>query len=431
MRKSETKWKQTTPKKRAKIRYHTAGNIKVGIYQYPSREIVFWEEASVRKLKNFTKASRTREADEFAINKVRELAVMLQGGIALLQGDEARSYAVAKTLQAELHNVPLDVILREVVIALKLSGATSITECAKLYRMIHGQIKTVNTNTAIDEFLATLKEDTRHHDDLKSRLSKFKIEFGERELLSIRRADLERWLAQITRAPKTFAHYHSAVSQFMTWAQKMMYLPETPHEAKKISCPKPRKIRGKDCFTPEELTKLLAYAIPSELPTLALQAFMGIRLEELCAYKKDDVSMEWQDILWEQNAIYVNAEVGKTGERYIHNVPENLWQWLLPSKNNGSSGRICPVKRQAQVYQRLAKKSGIKWKHNGLRHGFGSYRMALVKNYHIVSEEMGNSPAILKSHYRIPKTEQEARRWFAITPAVVEQYRREHGIMIE
>ncbi|MDR1191301.1 MAG: hypothetical protein LBK60_06525 [Verrucomicrobiales bacterium] len=36
--------------------------------------------------------------------------------------------------------------------------------------MIHGQIKTIKTNTAVDEFLVTLKEDTRHHDDLKSRL---------------------------------------------------------------------------------------------------------------------------------------------------------------------------------------------------------------------------------------------------------------------
>ncbi|MDR1191302.1 MAG: hypothetical protein LBK60_06530 [Verrucomicrobiales bacterium] len=108
MRKSETKWKQTPPKKRAKVRYHMAGNIKVGIYQFSDREIVFWEESGARKLKNFTKVSRTQEADEFAINKVKELAVMLQGGVTLLQGNEARSYAVAKTLQAELNNVPLE-----------------------------------------------------------------------------------------------------------------------------------------------------------------------------------------------------------------------------------------------------------------------------------------------------------------------------------
>jgi hypothetical protein len=134
VRKSETKWKQTAAKKRATVRYHTAGNIKVGIYQFVTREIVFWEENHARKFKNFTKASRTQDADEFATGKVKELAVMLQGGVTLLQGDEARSYAVAKTLRAELHNVPLDVILREVIAALRHSGASSIMECAKLYR---------------------------------------------------------------------------------------------------------------------------------------------------------------------------------------------------------------------------------------------------------------------------------------------------------
>jgi hypothetical protein len=116
------------------------------------------------------------------------------------------------------------------------------------------------------------------------------------------------------------------------------------------------------------------------------------------------------------------AEVGKTGERYIHNVPDNLWQWLLPGKDN--MGKICLVRCQSEVYQKTAKQAGVKWNHNGLHHGFGSYRMALVKNYHIVSEEMGNSPEVLKSDYRVPKTEQEARQWFAITPEVAENTAR-------
>jgi integrase len=428
VRKAETKRKQISQKSRGKIRYHTAGNIKVGIYQFSDREIVFWEEPEGRKMKNFTKSSRTQDADEFASHKVREMAVKLQGGVMLLQGEEANAYAVArKLLTDELHNIPLVVILREVVTALAHSGAPSLMECAKLYRMIHGQVKPILTDQAVDEFLATLKQDTRHHDDLKSRLKKFKDEFGKWDLLSIRRPDLERWLAQITQSPKTFAHYHGAVSQFMSWAQKLAYLSEAPHEAKKVVRPKPQRIKSKECFTPEELIKLLAVSLPREIPTLVLQAFMGLRLEELCAFKKHDVAIEWRDILWEQNAIHIREEVGKIGERYIHNMPDNLRQWLLPFK--GSAGNICPLRWQSGVYQKIAQKSGVKWKNNGLRHGFGSYRMALAKDYNLVSEEMGNSPEVLKRDYRVPKTEQEAKRWFAITPEQVENYKKNNHLI--
>jgi integrase len=423
VKKAETKPKQISKKSKAKVRYHSAGNIKVGVYQ-------FWEEAEGRKMKNFTKPSRTQDADVFATNKVKELTVKLQGGVTLLQGEEANAYAVAKKLLAnDLNNVPLVVILREVIAALACSGAPSLMECAKLYRAIHGQVKPIRTDQAVAEFLTTLKQDTRHHDDLKSRLKKFNDEFGKLDLLSVRRPDLERWLAQITHSPKTFTHYHGAISQFMTWAQKLAYLPETTHEAKKVIRPKPRRIKSKECFTPEELIKLLAVSMPREIPTLVLQAFMGLRLEELCAFKKQNTAIEWKDILWEQNAIHIREEVGKTGERYIHNMPDNLRQWLLPFRDG--VGNICPFRWQSGIYQKITQKSGVKWKNNGLRHGFGFYRMALTKDYNLVSEEMGNSPEVLKRDYRVPKTEQEAQKWFAITPEVVEKYRKENGIMTE
>jgi hypothetical protein len=56
------------------------------------------------------------------------------------------------------------------------------------------------------------------------------------------------------------------------------------------------------------------------------------------------------------------------------------------------------------------------WKHNGLRHSFISYRVALVKNVNQVALEAGNSPQVIFSNYRELVTPQDAKAWFAITP---------------
>ena len=60
---------------------------------------------------------------------------------------------------------------------------------------------------------------------------------------------------------------------------------------------------------------------------------------------------------------------------------------------------------------------GFEWRHNALRHSFCSYRLAEVKSAAQVSLEAGNSPQMVFRHYRELVTEQEAKAWFAITPA--------------
>ena len=65
------------------------------------------------------------------------------------------------------------------------------------------------------------------------------------------------------------------------------------------------------------------------------------------------------------------------------------------------------------------KDSGVKWKHNALRHSFISYRVAKVKNVNEVAMEAGNSPEMIFKHYRELVTEKEADAWFGVTPEAV------------
>ena len=62
----------------------------------------------------------------------------------------------------------------------------------------------------------------------------------------------------------------------------------------------------------------------------------------------------------------------------------------------------------------------FKWKRNGLRHSFCSYRLAVTSDAAKTALEAGNSPAMVFRHCRELVTDQEAAEWFAVMPRAVE-----------
>jgi hypothetical protein len=58
----------------------------------------------------------------------------------------------------------------------------------------------------------------------------------------------------------------------------------------------------------------------------------------------------------------------------------------------------------------------VPWKTNALRHSYGSYRLAETGDAVRVAFEMGNSPAVVHSHYKALVTATEAADWFTTGP---------------
>ena len=52
-----------------------------------------------------------------------------------------------------------------------------------------------------------------------------------------------------------------------------------------------------------------------------------------------------------------------------------------------------------------------------LRHSYGSYRLAQIKNAAQVAEEMGNSPAVIRTHYQNLVRPESVAEYWSIVPA--------------
>lgn len=175
-------------------------------------------------------------------------------------------------------------------------------------------------------------------------------------------------------------------------------------------------------FTPAELQKLFdACLTPVQergkwrtreemIPYLAVAAFCGLRAAEI-------MRLDWSEIHLTGPERFVEIKAGnaKTASRRTVPITDNCAAWL--ERHAQPSGPVINLSRaDKQLFLYLAAKSGVPWKHNGLRHSFISFRLALIKDVGHVSLEAGNSPQMVFKHYRQLVRESEAREWFAIRP---------------
>jgi integrase len=126
------------------------------------------------------------------------------------------------------------------------------------------------------------------------------------------------------------------------------------------------------------------------------------------------VRLDWVEV----GADYIHLPGKKSKTGYSRQIPiqNNLKRWLTLWRK--PEGPICPKIDLAHVNQRIAEFSRVVLCHDSFRHSYGTYRQKIVKNVGLVSDEMGNAPAICRRHYlNAFCTEEEAMEWFSITPA--------------
>ncbi|MBN8710129.1 MAG: hypothetical protein BGO12_00235 [Verrucomicrobia bacterium 61-8] len=330
----------------------------------------------------------------------------------------------------EPFKVGLTDIARQYADARRILGDVSILQAAEFYaknreqEMRRGALQPITLPDLVTKYLAAIegKKSKRYVEDLTSKLKRAAKAF-DGQIREIRADDIDKWLDGMDDAgDRTKNNYRMALVTLFSYARDKNHLPRGEQtEAEFVTRHDGKKGGAIGIYTSKEFATLLNYVDERFLPFVALGGFAGLRSVEI-------LRLEWKDIWFEKGYVEVGRDKSKTATRRLAPICPALAEWLKPYAKK--DGPVLPDIRNEVHFTRLfaaAKstlndekgKPRVKLVHNGLRHSFCSYRMAVTKSAAQVALEAGNSPKMLFEHYRELVTETEGKEWFSLTPKTV------------
>jgi integrase len=384
------------------------GSVSVTIYKGHTRGYqlftIAWYEGRKRMRKTFSDVATAKA-------EAQQIAIRLESGhrtAAAMKNVDAEALALAQ-LDLQPFSIPVNIAVKEFVHAKKILDGSSLIEAARFYAERRPTIESeISARDAVEEFLIAKESDgvgRRYLQDARSRLRRFAAAFSM-PLSRISSSIMEGWLRNIAAHPRTRNNFRQHIVTLFRWARDKGYLArEAQTEADRLPL---AKDKGSDvrCFTPDALGLLLAAADDTLRPYLAIRAFAGVRDSEMRR-------LAWENIRFEQGVIEIRAGQAKTASRRLIPILPNLAQWLASCRDR--QGRISYANAE-RIARRVAAANGVRWIHNGLRHGFGSHRLAVLKDAAQVAHELGNTERIVHRHYKELVTESQGKAWFAIMP---------------
>jgi integrase len=386
-------------------------------------------------------AEAKREADS-------AVAKMQIGDLQALRltGRDAQLF-VAATDALRPCGVSIDIACREFAQAFEILGFDGIIEAARHYqKTVTTGLPDITVQEAVQQFHDEKKQlgkSTKYLKDIRQILGAVdpgKIATEERtgglsgtfkcQLRAITKDDLKGYIARLKMGPVAKNNHRRLIGGLFNYAKKSGWLAEDKTTSADALGYIDVADTDPEIFTPSEMAALLASANESFLPYLALVAFGGLRADEI----RDDLpkpgkpagQLRWEDIDFQRGTILVPAAIAKTGKKRKITMPENLKAWLAPY--NGRKGFIYsadPSDDRARTVKAAAKILGrgpesadpFKWKNNGHRHSFASYRLQQTLNEGQVALEMGNSAKMVRDHYAdVGVHLEDAIAYFSIAP---------------
>lgn len=298
----------------------------------------------------------------------------------------------------------------------------------------------------VQEHLALLEKTARPATvrDRRWNLESFVKQYGGELAASITPTMINTFTLEIPKRPTQAARWRSVRALF-NFAVAQGYMDEPPTErAKKIKQEIPDEI---SVLSPAEAQEVMRRALQMEprlVPYLAIGIFAGLRPENELG------RLDWDKINLKSRTITVTGKNAKTKKKRAVPISDNLAAWLETVPEAERAGEIYYYRRalrrvlgqeqatkaekraklEAQAAREGRKLSGptpdetpapevLRWGQDIMRHTFGSYRQAVIKNINQLCEEMGNTPHIARTHYLDPPDEETAAEFWAITPESV------------
>jgi len=235
---------------------------------------------------------------------------------------------------------------------------------------------------------------------------------GAMSLAEISATFIERKFAESDYATHSKRNLLRAYRSLELFAVRQKYLPKDFESAAEHVKLPPTKNSTPAIFTPEELMRLLIVTRPHQLAYVATMAFGGARRAEFERMTPEHFAVD-------ENIATINAEIAKKGSRRVLELPDNLREWLKIAEMPKSGRRPSKKSIVNLTDKDRLREVGLTWKQNVLRHSFCSYHLALHRNSALTSELAGNSPQMLRDHYKSLVSPAAAKEWFDITPQKV------------
>ena len=348
------------------------------------------------------------EAKQIALDACRLIAGGQQMSLTLVNGERLAYLRATETLSPV--GVALDLAATEYVAALQiLGGNVSLVEaCRDWMKRNSTECPRIPIPLAVKQFKEQAQIDGKSDERQKQFrivLDRFAQDFNV-EAHTITPGLISGYLSVLPLSERSKRNHRDVIRCFNRWLILKGYLPKGTDWLENVQKYSGKKNSEIQIFTPDEAVKLLQTA-GDMTPFMAIAAFAGLRHAEISR-------LDWSEIDLEDGFIEVKAIKSKTGERRLVPVHDNLKRWLLPYQKQ--SGKVVPCANTNKQIARIARKAGIQWKHNALRHSFISYRVAECADVPRVADEAGNSPQMIRQHYLRRVKPALAAQWFSILP---------------
>jgi integrase len=362
------------------------------------------------------------EYDQAKAEAEAKAAQLARGDMDALQITGKDRHTYGRALDAvKTFETPLDAVAMEYAEARKILGGHSLVDAARFFMRHHGHgIAAKLLPEAVDEMIAEKKRSglsQLYLNDLKYRLGVLKERF-QCPVKDLTPEDVRQFFNALELSPRSFNNFVTTVSTFAAFSQDHGWLSKDADLLAKVEKRKQKSVPV-EIFTSSELAKILKQAREELKPCIAIQAFSGLRTEEL-------LRLTWEDTRRRPGFIEIEAGKAKAARRRLVPICDALAHWLSPYAQE--SGPVWPhskpylfrcteqaVEKATAIEEKEGRES-LSWKANGLRHSYISYRLAETQKADQVALEAGNSPQMIFAHYRELVTPEQAKAWFAIKP---------------
>ncbi|MFT5192389.1 MAG: integrase [Verrucomicrobiales bacterium] len=286
----------------------------------------------------------------------------------------------------------------------------SVREALSLYvKAKEAEQHTVPISEAVGALLTSKRREEKSHRyllDLKSRLARFSVDFGDQAISSVTTEQLNKWLYGLGVAPTTYNNFRRILCVLWSFAAKKGW---SDAEVAR-GCEVVKAVDGKiGILTPTELAVLLNACDEETLPAVAIGAFAGLRRAEI-------ERLDWDEVDLQGGHIEIKASKAKSARRRLVTISNNLKQWL--ASHAVLKGPVMPTDYQERILLARERAELHEWPQNGLRHSYASYHLAHFRDAARLALELGHTTSgLIFANYREVVKPKDAEAYWQVMPS--------------